>query len=63
MQNDSGTKERDGKVRSATLKTTRGIFERPVAKIAVLDVMNLVHPDQQDIPGGNVTKDMAVQFT
>nr|XP_036214885.1 uncharacterized protein LOC118680238 [Bactrocera oleae] len=52
-------KSDDGKVRSATLKTTCGIFERPAAKIAVLDVINSVHPDQQDIPGGSVTNDMA----
>ncbi len=52
-------KSNDGKVRSATLKTTCGSFGRPAAKIAVLDVINSVHPDQQDIPGGSVTNDMA----
>ncbi|XP_049302713.1 uncharacterized protein LOC125775825 [Bactrocera dorsalis] len=52
-------KSEDGKVRSATLKTACGIFERPAAKIAVLDVINSVHPDQQDIPGGSVTNDLA----
>ncbi|XP_054087075.1 uncharacterized protein LOC128921986 [Zeugodacus cucurbitae] len=56
-------KSDDGKVRSATLKTSCGIFERPAAKIAVLDLMSLVHPDQQDIPGGSVTNDMAASLT
>ncbi|XP_036322539.1 uncharacterized protein LOC118736595, partial [Rhagoletis pomonella] len=43
----------DGRVRSATLKTVCGVYERPAAKIAVLD-LNSVHPDSQDIPGGSV---------
>lgn len=29
---------RDGKPRSATVRTANGIYERPVAKLAVLDV-------------------------
>ncbi|XP_054726309.1 uncharacterized protein LOC129236117 [Anastrepha obliqua] len=51
----------DGRVRSATLQTICGIYERPAAKIAVLDLKGSVHPNRQDIPGGSVTNSLAAR--
>lgn len=46
----------DGQVRSATIKTSTGIYVKPVTMIAVLEVRkppNMVDPSE-DIPGGSV---------
>ncbi|XP_053968657.1 uncharacterized protein LOC128870083 [Anastrepha ludens] len=51
----------DGRVRSATLQTICGIYERPDAKIAVLDLKSSVHANRQDIPGGSVTNSLAAR--
>ncbi|XP_062710317.1 uncharacterized protein LOC134288698 [Aedes albopictus] len=46
------TPSRDGHTRSATVQTTTGIYERPTAKMAVLDVQRVEqckkHPAHQD---------------
>ncbi|XP_065077557.1 uncharacterized protein LOC135700826 [Ochlerotatus camptorhynchus] len=45
----------DGQVRSATVQTSGGIYERPTVKLAVLDVgveSNAHQDDQKPIPGG-----------
>ncbi|XP_065094204.1 uncharacterized protein LOC135714762 [Ochlerotatus camptorhynchus] len=47
----------DGQVRSATVQTSGGIYERPTVKLAVLDVgvgSNAHHDDQKRITGGSV---------
>ncbi|XP_065075863.1 uncharacterized protein LOC135699513 [Ochlerotatus camptorhynchus] len=47
----------DGQVRSATVQTSGGIYERPTVKLAVLDVgveSNAHQDDQKPIPGGSV---------
>ncbi|XP_036320319.1 uncharacterized protein LOC118734724 [Rhagoletis pomonella] len=45
----------DGQVRSATVKTITGLYERPATKLAVLDLKALVEPSQ-DTPGGSVAR-------
>ncbi|XP_062698846.1 uncharacterized protein LOC134284222 [Aedes albopictus] len=47
----------DGQVRSATVLTATGIYERPALKLAVLDVgvcKNTTQDDHRRIPGGSV---------
>ncbi|XP_062557065.1 uncharacterized protein LOC134221917 [Armigeres subalbatus] len=48
----------DGKVRSAAVQTSSGIYERPTVKLAVLDVgvrSNGHQDNQEPIPGGLLT--------
>lgn len=51
----------DGQVRSATVKTATGLYNRPATKIAVLDVKDDVGL-WKGIPGGSVTNGNIVQL-
>lgn len=46
---------RDGQVRSATVQTSSGIYDRPAVKLAVLEVRGSTEVSSGNLPGGSVT--------
>ncbi|XP_055632837.1 uncharacterized protein LOC129773265 [Toxorhynchites rutilus septentrionalis] len=46
---------RDGRVRSAEVKTATGVLQRPVAKLAVLEVGGIAREHSEQYGSGNVT--------
>ncbi|XP_055622908.1 uncharacterized protein LOC129766407 [Toxorhynchites rutilus septentrionalis] len=48
---------RDGRVRSAEVKTATGVLQRPVAKLAVLEIGGIAREHSKQYGSGNVTID------